>query len=208
MSIGNSVRRLLLLKFVLHFLFADAIYGLRPNSAYADPFWLTCGCSICIKRPFSIQDGITFCRKWIPGHKWVMHIKVSLLQCENTKKRRIIRHTDVISENKRLKPQSDIHCNRSTTSPRPKFITIAEVAEESQLGFAVGRRLVGDWSATDRGLVADWSATSFWPLCDLMQLVADRSGTSPRLIAHQSPIGRRPSKLKSEMKKKNIDTIF
>ena len=56
---------------------------------------------------------------------------------------------------KHLKPKSDIHCNRSATSPRPKFKTIAEVAEESQLGFAVGRRLVGDWSATNRGLVAD-----------------------------------------------------
>ena len=52
-----------------------------------------------------------------------------------------------------LKPKSDIHCNRSATSPRPKFKTISEVAEESQLGFAVGRRLVGDWSATNRGLV-------------------------------------------------------
>ena len=88
-------------------------------------------------------------------------------------------------------PKSDIHCNRSATSPRPKFITIAEVAEESQLGFAVGRRLVGDWSATDRRLVGD-----LVPLCDLMQLVADRSGTGPRLIADQSPISRRPSKLK------------
>ena len=39
--------------------------------------------------------------------------------------------------------------------PRPNFKTIAEVAEESQLGFAFGRRLVGDWSATNRGLVAD-----------------------------------------------------
>ena len=67
----------------------------------------------------------------------------------------------------RLKPKSDIHCNRSATSPRPKFITIAEVAEESQLGFAVGRRLVGDWSATDRGLVADWSATGRRPRGDL-----------------------------------------
>ena len=43
-----------------------------------------------------------------------------------------------------VKPQSDIHCNRSATSPRPKFKTVAEVAEESQLGFADGRRLVGD----------------------------------------------------------------
>ena len=101
-----------------------------------------------------------------------------------------------------------MHCNRSATSPRPKFITIAEVAEESQLGFAVGRRLVGDWSATGRRLIGDWSATSWGPLCDLMQLVADRSGTGPRLIADQSPISRRPSKLKSVIKKKNIDTIF
>ena len=54
-----------------------------------------------------------------------------------------------------IKPKSDIHCNRSATSPRPKFKTIAEVAEESQLGFAVGRRLVGDWSPTNRRLVAD-----------------------------------------------------
>ena len=59
-----------------------------------------------------------------------------------------------------LKPKSDIHSNRSATSPRPKFITIAEVAEESQLGFAVGRRLVGDWSATDRRLVGDLVVTS------------------------------------------------
>ena len=36
-SIDNSVRRLLLLKIVLHSLFADAIDGLRPNSAYAGP---------------------------------------------------------------------------------------------------------------------------------------------------------------------------
>ena len=107
-----------------------------------------------------------------------------------------------------FKPQSDIHCNRSATSPRPKFKTIAEVAEESQLGFAVGRRLVGDWSATNRGLVADWSATSWGPLCDLMQLVADRSGTGPRLVADQSPIGRQPSQLKIVKKEKNIDNIF
>ena len=100
-SIDNSVRRLLLLKIVLHSLFADAIDGWRPNSAYADPFWLICGGSICTKRPFSIQDGISLSRKWIPGHKSVLHIKVSLLQRENSKNRRIARRTDVISENKR-----------------------------------------------------------------------------------------------------------
>ena len=66
-----------------------------------------------------------------------------------------------------FKPKSDIQCNRSATSPRPKFKTIAEVAEESQLGFAVGRRLVGDWSATNRRLVADWSATGRRPRGDL-----------------------------------------
>ena len=38
-----------------------------------------------------------------------------------------------------------------------------------------------------------------------MQLVADRSGTGPRLVADQSPIGRRPSQLKTDVKKKNID---
>ena len=41
-----------------------------------------------------------------------------------------------------------------------------------------------------------------------MQLVADQSGTGPRLVAGQSPIGRRPSQLKTVIKKKNIDNIF
>ena len=45
---------------------------------------------------------MTFSRKSIPGHKLVLHIKVSLVQRENIKKnRKIVRHTDVISENKR-----------------------------------------------------------------------------------------------------------
>ena len=50
--IDNLVRRLLLLKIVLHSLFADALYmyGLQPNSAYADPYWLICVGSICIKK--------------------------------------------------------------------------------------------------------------------------------------------------------------
>ena len=51
-SIDNSVRRLLLLKIVLHSLFVDATDGLRPNSAYADPFWLICGGSICVEKTF------------------------------------------------------------------------------------------------------------------------------------------------------------
>ena len=86
-SKDNSVRRLLLLKIVLHSLFADALYDLWPNSAYADSFWLICGGSICIKKDlFSIQDGITLGRKSILGHKSVLHIKVSLVQRENIKK--------------------------------------------------------------------------------------------------------------------------
>ena len=56
-SIDNSVRRLLLLKIVLHSLFVDAINGLRPNSAYEDPFWLICGGSICIKKTFFHSGG-------------------------------------------------------------------------------------------------------------------------------------------------------
>ena len=36
--IDNSVRRLLLIKIVLRSLFADAVDGLRPNSAYTDQF--------------------------------------------------------------------------------------------------------------------------------------------------------------------------
>ena len=86
LSIYNSVQRLLLLKIVLHFLFADAIDGLRPNSAYTDPFWwISCG-RICLKNLIFIQGGITLSRKWIPGYLSILHIKVSLLQRENTKK--------------------------------------------------------------------------------------------------------------------------
>ena len=52
MLIDNSVRRLLLLKIVLHSLFADAMDGLRPNSAYTDPFWWISGWRMCLKRPY------------------------------------------------------------------------------------------------------------------------------------------------------------
>ena len=76
----------MLLKIVVHSLFSDALYGLRPNLAYTDPFWLICGGSICIKKTFfTIQDGITLSRKSIPEHKSVLHIKVSLVQRENIK---------------------------------------------------------------------------------------------------------------------------
>ena len=76
-----------------------------------------------------------------------------------------------------LKPKSDIHCNRSATSPRPKFKTIAEVAEvaeESQLGF--------DWSATNRGLAADWSATGRRPRGDLFATWCNWSPTGRGLV--------------------------
>ena len=52
LPIDNSVQRLLLLKIVLHSLFDDAIDGLRPNKAYADPLWWISGWSICTKRPY------------------------------------------------------------------------------------------------------------------------------------------------------------
>ena len=52
LSIDNSVRRLLLLKIVLHSLFADAIDGLRPDSGNADPFWWISGWSICLKKTY------------------------------------------------------------------------------------------------------------------------------------------------------------
>ena len=81
MSIDNSVRRLLLLKIVLHSLFADAIDGLRPNSAYADR--LT---HLPKKDLIFILGRITLSRKWIPGYLSVLHIKFSLLQRENYKK--------------------------------------------------------------------------------------------------------------------------
>ena len=88
------------------------------------------------------------------------------------------------------KPKSDIHCNRSATSPRPKFKTIAEVAEESQLGFAVGRRLVGDWSATNRGLIGDWSATGRRPRGDLFATWCNWSATSRGPVPDWSPTSR------------------
>ena len=86
---------------------------------------------------------------------------------------------------KHVKPQSDIHCNRSATSPRPKFKTIAEVAEESQLGFAVGRRLIGDWLPTDRRLVGDLVGTSLRLDATGRRPVGDWSPTSRRPVADQ-----------------------
>ena len=38
------------------------------------------------KEHFAIQEGLSFSRKWIPGHKSILHIKVSLLQRETIKK--------------------------------------------------------------------------------------------------------------------------
>ena len=84
-----------------------------------------------------------------------------------------------------VKPKSDIHCNRSATSPRPKFKTIAEVAEESQLGFAVGRRLIGVWLPTDRRLVGDLVGTSLRLVATGRRPVGDRSPTSRRSVADQ-----------------------
>ena len=60
-------------------------FYLRPNSAYTDPFWWISGWRICLKKDLIfIQGGITLSRKWIPGYSSILHIKVSLLQRENT----------------------------------------------------------------------------------------------------------------------------
>ena len=54
------------------------------------------------KRHYFHSGRNNFKSEGIPGYISVLHIKVSLLQRENTKKNReIVRHTDVISENKR-----------------------------------------------------------------------------------------------------------
>ena len=85
-SIDNSVRRLLLLKIVLHSLFADAIDGLRPNSAYADPFWWISGWRICLKNPYFHSGRNNFKSE---VNTWVfidLAYQASLLQHENTKK--------------------------------------------------------------------------------------------------------------------------
>ena len=84
LSMDNSVGRLLLLKMVLQSLFRDAFDGLRPNLAYADPFWWISGWSICIKKPYFHSERNNF-PKWLPGYISVLHIKVSLLQRENIK---------------------------------------------------------------------------------------------------------------------------
>ena len=77
-----------------------------------------------------------------------------------------------------IKPQSDIHYNRSATSPRPKIHNDRRgrrgVATRFCSWSATGRRLIGDWLPTDR------------------RLVGDLVGTSLRLDA----TSRRPSKLK------------
>ena len=97
----------------------------------------------------------------------------------------------------------------SATSQRPpKFVAIAEVAEESQLGLAVGPRLVRDWSATDQGLVADRSATGRRLRWDLFVTLCNWSPTGQGPVPDQLPIGGRPSQLKIAIKKKNIYYIF
>ena len=86
LSIDNSFQRLLLLKIVLHSLFADAIDGLRPNSAYANPLWWISSWRICIKRPY-FQSGRNNFKSEM--NTWVyigLAYQVALLQRENTKK--------------------------------------------------------------------------------------------------------------------------
>ena len=48
----------------------------------------------------------------------------------------------------------------TATALRPKSIKITEVAEEPQLGFAVGRGLVGDWFGS--GQRSRWDLFATW----------------------------------------------
>ena len=61
----------------------------------------------------------------------------------------------------------------------------------------LGRRPIGDWSATSRGPVPDRSATSLHQVAKRSprgrRPVADQSATSPRLVVDQSPTSRRPT---------------
>ena len=91
-----------------------------------------------------------------------------------------------------LKPQSDIHCNRSATSPWPNLNS--KESQRSQLGFAVGQRLIRDWLPTDQRLVGDLVVTSLRLDATGQGPVLDKSPTSPRSVADQvlnPPWGRR-----------------
>ena len=148
---------------------------------------------ICTKSVKIIKYKTVTMQKWFDLRCTLVNTisKLKINQIDHMRIFRFLKPSSVL-----LKSLSQTYtANRSATSPRPKFKTIAEVAEESQLGFAVGRRLVGDWSATNRGLVADWSAdwsaTSWGTSLRLdatgRRPVGDRSPTSRRPVADRSP---------------------
>ena len=89
---------------VLHSLFADAIDGLATQFSLRRHIMMDIRLKHLHKKDLIFtQGGITLSRKWIPGYISVLHIKVYLLQRENTKNQEIVRHTDVISELERWK---------------------------------------------------------------------------------------------------------
>ena len=87
-----------------------------------------------------------------------------------------------------LKPQSDIHCNRSATSPRLTIFTDRR-----------GRNKVPDRSRRGCREVGDWSGTSLRPnqsqpgfcACTKTWLRLIWSQTGPGEVTDQSPISRR-----------------
>ena len=87
-----------------------------------------------------------------------------------------------------VKPQSDIHCNRSATSPRLTIFTDRR-----------GRNKVPDRSRRGCREVGDWSGTSLRPnqsqpgfcACTKTWLRLIWSQTGPGEVADQSPISRR-----------------
>ena len=94
----------------------------------------------------------------------------------------------VVCSFRRLKPQSDIHCNRSATSPRLTIFTDRR-----------GRNKVPDRSRRGCREVGDWSGTSLRPnqsqpgfcACTKTWLRLIWSQTGPGEVADQSPISRR-----------------
>ena len=88
--------------------------------------------------------------------------------------------------------QSDIHYNRSATSPRLRLIHDDRrgrrgVATRFCSWSATRRRLIGDWFPIDRRLVGDLVGTSLRLDATGRRPVGDRSPTNCRPVADRSP---------------------
>ena len=86
-----------------------------------------------------------------------------------------------------VKPQSDIHCNRSATSPRLTIFTDRRGRNKLPDRSRRGCREVGDWSGTSLRL--NQSQPGF---CGRSATSCIKSQRGPHDVADQSPISRRP----------------